>query len=816
MKQSVPWSVKGVGPDAREAAKELARRSGMTLGQWLNAMIAGQDGGQAVKERPPASESPLAAIARRLEAMKSEGHHPGTLRSAIASGVSEAVVAQHIRASEARTADLFDRLMRRQEESEAHIASLIGGIVDRLADPEAMEAVPAAETRQEHHEYGDAGPVGRVLGDLAARLNAGRDEDVDIVAADLERRLAAMGRDLDADSAASHGGGPAGVATADRSGAPGETGLAALRGDIADLERKLGERLAQAGAPGPIAAIDRKLDLLVRQVQDPTVLATIQRDVADIRERSRGPDLSQVIGRLDHLLARFQPIEAALEDLTAQAPRALEKIGRRLEILQSTVESGQAAASASLAGLMAELDARLEALQRGNADRQGGRGDDAALVALERQVRQMAEELEALRAFRPDASGLAPVLHEALGGMALQSLPEELRRLFGELRAFQDNEARGTRRTMEALQRTLRELADRLAAVEDMARTRAGPAIPEHLPDLGEGAALFGRDRPDDIVWSDELPRALAGDAGPTARNGEKPAELPVPHVRGRPSQVSVLGSEARSSFIAAARRAVRAAAEADGSLTREAKNTGNSEVEPFYQRHKRSILLGLAAVTMMMGALQGGRVHVLPGEARNMSTGPSVDAERSPVSPALTAARNEAKSFYEEACNLDQPDASTLDLVRACGLYRQAALRGYVPAFFRLGLAYDRGRGVGHDAVLAGVWYQRAADHGSVKAMHNLAVLYATGAVTDGPDYRQTARWFRQAAERGHAPSQYNYALLAAQGLGTPRDLGVAYRFLSLAAEQGDAEAVAKRNEIGTRLTPSEKAAIDGEMTRS
>src|ERR1043165_948105 len=44
MKQSVPWSVKGVEADARETAKELARRSGMTLGQWLNAMIAEQNG----------------------------------------------------------------------------------------------------------------------------------------------------------------------------------------------------------------------------------------------------------------------------------------------------------------------------------------------------------------------------------------------------------------------------------------------------------------------------------------------------------------------------------------------------------------------------------------------------------------------------------------------------------------------------------------------------------------------------------------------------------------------------------------------------
>lgn len=34
-----PWSVKGVEPEAREAAKIAARRADMTIGQWLNHTI---------------------------------------------------------------------------------------------------------------------------------------------------------------------------------------------------------------------------------------------------------------------------------------------------------------------------------------------------------------------------------------------------------------------------------------------------------------------------------------------------------------------------------------------------------------------------------------------------------------------------------------------------------------------------------------------------------------------------------------------------------------------------------------------------------
>ena len=38
-KSPSPWSVKGVDPEAREAAKIAARKAGLTVGAWLNQMI---------------------------------------------------------------------------------------------------------------------------------------------------------------------------------------------------------------------------------------------------------------------------------------------------------------------------------------------------------------------------------------------------------------------------------------------------------------------------------------------------------------------------------------------------------------------------------------------------------------------------------------------------------------------------------------------------------------------------------------------------------------------------------------------------------
>ena len=45
MTSGAPWSVKGIDPKTREIAKDLARRSGMTLGEWLSHVIAEDNDG---------------------------------------------------------------------------------------------------------------------------------------------------------------------------------------------------------------------------------------------------------------------------------------------------------------------------------------------------------------------------------------------------------------------------------------------------------------------------------------------------------------------------------------------------------------------------------------------------------------------------------------------------------------------------------------------------------------------------------------------------------------------------------------------------
>jgi localization factor PodJL len=75
-----PWHVKGIPPGARETAREAARRSAMSVGQWLNSVILGHAAVQGVNaiQAPPQRVAPthdqpkpqgegIAAIKQRID-----------------------------------------------------------------------------------------------------------------------------------------------------------------------------------------------------------------------------------------------------------------------------------------------------------------------------------------------------------------------------------------------------------------------------------------------------------------------------------------------------------------------------------------------------------------------------------------------------------------------------------------------------------------------------------------------------------------------------------------------------------------------------
>jgi localization factor PodJL len=101
------------------------------------------------------------------------------------------------------------------------------------------------------------------------------------------------------------------------------------------------------------------------------------------------------------------------------------------------------------------------------------------------------------------------------------------------------------------------------------------------------------------------------------------------------------------------------------------------------------------------------------------------------------------------------------------------------------------------------------AANQGNRKAMHNLAVAYASG-TAGKKNMAEAGRWFAKAAALGLADSQFNLAVLYERGDGVPQSLLDAYKWYSIAAASGDSESKSRMGALQSQLSDSDKAAAN------
>ena len=69
MNKAQPWNINGVGFDAREAAREAARRQGKSLGEWLHGVIADHAEDHGLAPRAIGGQERIDAVTARLEQM---------------------------------------------------------------------------------------------------------------------------------------------------------------------------------------------------------------------------------------------------------------------------------------------------------------------------------------------------------------------------------------------------------------------------------------------------------------------------------------------------------------------------------------------------------------------------------------------------------------------------------------------------------------------------------------------------------------------------------------------------------------------------
>ena len=84
--------------------------------------------------------------------------------------------------------------------------------------------------------------------------------------------------------------------------------------------------------------------------------------------------------------------------------------------------------------------------------------------------------------------------------------------------------------------------------------------------------------------------------------------------------------------------------------------------------------------------------------------------------------------------------------------------------------------------------WFRKAAEQNYAKAQYNLGVcFYAGEGVAKDPE---AVKWYRKAAEQNNAEGQLYLGLSYVKGEGVAEDLVEAYKWLLLAARQGDESA--------------------------
>src|SRR5262245_37847108 len=123
-------------------------------------------------------------------------------------------------------------------------------------------------------------------------------------------------------------------------------------------------------------------------------------------------------------------------------------------------------------------------------------------------------------------------------------------------------------------------------------------------------------------------------------------------------------------------------------------------------------------------------------------------------------------------------------DTTEAIDWFRKAAMQGYAPAEFQMGLLYDFGFAVPPDDKEAFTWYRKAAQHGSGAAARAVGDFYRRGRGVEA-NQEEAVGWYRRGAEHDDLRAQDQLAQMYFDGTGVTRDYVSAYVWFEIAAAQ-------------------------------
>jgi len=468
-----PWSVKGIDPKAREIAKDLARRAGMTLGEWLNQMII--DGGEA--DAPPFEEpshrDPLYRDSRRTYAPEASPRprayddYDYAPRDFAPSRDTQQL---------ARLTHAFERLSARMEAAEHRSTLAISGIDQSVMGVVSrVEGVERDQTAMAARFDGALDEMHLAHGKTADRLRKVEQDDAPRVEA-----MKAM-----------------------------ETALSRLATQLYDGETRTRESLAQfkddvGGAIRRLDKVEQRQDVMDTLDAEKLVEIAVSRvadrlDAAELRTTTAMRALETSFAELDKRLGETENGLAASADRHAGA---LDTVERRLERLAADLGEQVVETRNELAEKLksAASNGKIELLEQGLNDLaaqvdQAEHNSAQAIDKLGREVVRVAESLgQRVTAVEAHSQGMADQLGgemarladamdkrahraDAAQAEALERLGEEIARIAEKL---SERIASSERRSSQAID----DVADQVQLVAERSKERydrAGADIVERI-----------------------------------------------------------------------------------------------------------------------------------------------------------------------------------------------------------------------------------------------------------------------------------------------------------------------------------------------
>ncbi|GAB1717882.1 MAG: Sel1-like protein [Nitrobacter sp.] len=656
--------------------------------------------------------------------------------------------------------------------------------------------------------------------------------------------------------------------------------LAGFDDAIRNLGAKIDTIVRDSGDNGVVQQLENAIVALrgiVSNVASNEALARLSDDLillsskVDLLGRSEGngDSFSALEQRVAALTATLENRERPVSGSSEQLEEAVRALSDRLDRLPAGQDS-----SATLAHLEQRVSLLLERLETA-----GGRsGADLAGINLTRVEEGLQDILHHLERQQAGLAALAEGGPRSAGLAMDSEVVEAIKRELSEMRFCQSETDRHTQDALEAVHNTLGHVVDRLAMIEgDLRAVRAMPgpraepsrgAIPEspaHLPPKPElPNPVLSQTAPPQPAPAAPASGPIPPRATPETRtDGFEPEHLPQsatprpqsprpaidpdlppdhplepgtrPPARGAAARIAASesalgditgtpGEQSGSSFIAAARRAARAATAAAPSSDKAGRT--KIAIEPArpaagggsgLTSKIRSLLVGASVVVIVLGGfklamslLDGNQRAAVsePGPVTSPETKPPADADAQPGtdhpgaipempsmtsptpidrqsmnSPPSAGSPAPAESPSELAPS-SPPETTSADVTGSLPIAPAAVPEEHPPQPIAIPRSESLPDGIG------GPKLRTAALHGDPAAAFEVGLRYAEGKGV-AVNYVEAAKWYDRAAQAGVVPAMFRLGTLHEKGLGVAKDLDAARRYYMQAAERDNAKAM-------------------------